>query len=86
METRRKEEKVATLLTFDHSGLLVAEKKTARLICATVTVRKFFSNLHVQSKEFKRNICKEYGKLVSLLNVSFYIDYFDIWVNTFFLD
>lgn len=32
VETRTKKEQVATLLTFDHSGLLVAEKKTARQI------------------------------------------------------
>ncbi|KAF8062832.1 hypothetical protein N665_1194s0006 [Sinapis alba] len=68
VETRTKNEQVATLLTFDHSGLLVAEKKTARQIGTTVTVRKLFSNLPVRSKEFKRNIRKEYGKLVSLLN------------------
>ncbi|KAG2312078.1 hypothetical protein Bca52824_023635 [Brassica carinata] len=68
VETRTKKEQVATLLTFDHSGLLVAEKKTARQIGTTVTVRKLFSNLPVRSKEFKRNIRKEYGKLVSLLN------------------
>ncbi|CAH2071956.1 unnamed protein product [Thlaspi arvense] len=68
VETRTKNEAVATLLTFDHSGLLTAEKKTARQIGTTVTVRKLFSNLPVRSKEFKRNIRKEYGKLVSLLN------------------
>ncbi|VVB07009.1 unnamed protein product [Arabis nemorensis] len=68
VETRTKNETVATLLTFDHSGLLVAEKKTARQIGTTVTVRNLFSNLPVRSKEFKRNIRKEYGKLVSLLN------------------
>ncbi|KAG2311990.1 hypothetical protein Bca52824_023547 [Brassica carinata] len=32
VETRTKKEHVATLLTFDHSGLLVAEKKIARQI------------------------------------------------------
>ncbi|XP_020878258.1 DNA mismatch repair protein PMS1 isoform X1 [Arabidopsis lyrata subsp. lyrata] len=68
VETRTKNEPVATLLTFDHSGLLTAEKKIARQIGTTVTVRKLFSNLPVRSKEFKRNIRKEYGKLVSLLN------------------
>ncbi|ESQ37908.1 hypothetical protein EUTSA_v10028404mg [Eutrema salsugineum] len=68
VETRTKNEPVATLLTFDHSGLLTAEKKTARQIGTTVTVRKLFTNLPVRCKEFKRNIRKEYGKLVSLLN------------------
>jgi len=70
VETRTKKESVATHLTFDHSGLVVAEKKTARQVGTTVTVSKLFSNLPVRSKEFSRNIRKEYGKLVSLLNVS----------------
>lgn len=68
VETRTKNESVATHLTFDHSGLLVAEKKTARKVGTTVTVKRLFSNLPVRSKEFSRNIRKEYGKLISLLN------------------
>ncbi|KAA8549170.1 hypothetical protein F0562_000854 [Nyssa sinensis] len=66
--TRTKNETVATHLTFDHSGLLTAERKIARQIGTTVTVKKLFSNLPVQSKEFCHNIHKEYGKLISLLN------------------
>ena len=69
IETKTKNEAVATHLTFDHSGLLIAEKKTARQIGTTVTVKKLFSNLPVRSKEFHRNIRKDYGKLISLLNV-----------------
>ena len=72
VETRTKNESVATRLTFDHSGLLREEKKTARQIGTTITVKKLFSNLPVRSKEFSRNIRKEYGKLISLLNVSLY--------------
>uniref|UniRef100_A0A2P2L3A1 DNA mismatch repair protein PMS1 n=3 Tax=Rhizophora mucronata TaxID=61149 RepID=A0A2P2L3A1_RHIMU len=68
VETRTKNESVATHLTYDHSGLLTAERKTARQIGTTVTVKKLFSNLPVRSKEFRRNIRKEYGKLISLLN------------------
>lgn len=68
VETRTKNESVATHLTFDHSGLLTAEKKTARQVGTTVTVKKLFCNLPVRSKEFSRNIRKEYGKLISLLN------------------
>lgn len=71
VETRTKNETVATHLTYDHSGSLAAEKKTARQIGTTVTVTKLFSNLPVRSKEFRRNIRNEYGKLISLLNVSF---------------
>ncbi|KAK8509841.1 hypothetical protein V6N13_093685 [Hibiscus sabdariffa] len=68
IETRTKNEPVATHLTFDHSGVLIAEKKIARQIGTTVTVKKLFSNLPVRSKDFHRNIRKEYGKLISLLN------------------
>ncbi|KAL2945411.1 DNA mismatch repair protein PMS1 [Bienertia sinuspersici] len=68
VETRTKNESVATHLTFDNSGQLVAESKTARKVGTTVTVKKLFSNLPVRSKEFSRNIRKEYGKLISLLN------------------
>ncbi|XP_048138350.1 DNA mismatch repair protein PMS1 isoform X2 [Rhodamnia argentea] len=68
VETRTKNESVATHLTFDHTGLLIAETKTARQVGTTVTVKKLFSNLPVRSKEFSRNIRKEYGKLISLMN------------------
>lgn len=70
VETRTVNEPVATHLTYDHSGVLAAERKTARQIGTTVTVKKLFSNLPVRSKEFRRNIRKEYGKLITLLNVS----------------
>ncbi|XP_020236909.1 DNA mismatch repair protein PMS1 [Cajanus cajan] len=68
VETRTVSEPVATHLTFDNSGVLVAERKTARQIGTTVMVKKLFFNLPVRSKEFSRNIRREYGKLVSLLN------------------
>lgn len=68
IETRTKDEPIGTHLTFAHSGLVTAEKKTARQVGTTVTVEKLFSNLPVRSKEFSRNIRREYGKLISLLN------------------
>nr|DAD33307.1 TPA_asm: hypothetical protein HUJ06_012158 [Nelumbo nucifera] len=68
VETRTKSEPAATHLTFDHSGLLISEKKIARQIGTTVTVDKLFSTLPVRGKEFSRNIRREYGKLISLLN------------------
>ncbi|KAK4418144.1 DNA mismatch repair protein PMS1 [Sesamum alatum] len=68
VETRTINEVVATHLTYDRTGLLTAERKTARQVGTTVTVKKLFSNLPVRSKEFRRNIRKEYGKLISLLN------------------
>uniref|UniRef100_A0A7N0TAC4 Uncharacterized protein n=1 Tax=Kalanchoe fedtschenkoi TaxID=63787 RepID=A0A7N0TAC4_KALFE len=68
VETRTKSELVGTQLTYDHSGVLMEEKKIARQIGTTVTVKKLFSTFPVRSKEFSRNIRREYGKLVSLLN------------------
>ncbi|KAL8214888.1 hypothetical protein R6Q57_004337 [Mikania cordata] len=68
VETRTQHEKVAAHLTFNRSGVLTDEKKTARQVGTTVTVKKLFSNLPVRCKEFHRNIRKEYGKLISLLN------------------
>ncbi|KAF9622071.1 hypothetical protein IFM89_029355 [Coptis chinensis] len=68
VETRTKDEPMATHLTFDHTGLLTCERKTARQIGTTVTVERLFSSLPVRSKEFSRNIRKEYAKLISLLN------------------
>nr|GMD66764.1 DNA mismatch repair protein PMS1 isoform X1 [Ipomoea batatas] len=68
VETRTRNEPVATHLIFNHSGLLIEETKTARQVGTTVTIKKLFSNLPVRSKEFHRNIRKEYGKLITLLN------------------
>nr|XP_009405473.2 PREDICTED: DNA mismatch repair protein PMS1 isoform X1 [Musa acuminata subsp. malaccensis]XP_018682495.1 PREDICTED: DNA mismatch repair protein PMS1 isoform X1 [Musa acuminata subsp. malaccensis] len=68
IETRTKNEPLGTHLIFDHYGLVTAEKKIARQVGTTVTVEKLFSTLPVRSKEFSRNIRREYGKLVSLLN------------------
>ncbi|KAL6505020.1 hypothetical protein OROGR_024837 [Orobanche gracilis] len=68
IETRTVNEIVATHLTYDRTGLLTAERKTARQVGTTVTVKKLFFSLPVRSKEFHRNIRKEYGKLISLLN------------------
>ncbi|XP_073054238.1 DNA mismatch repair protein PMS1 isoform X2 [Primulina eburnea] len=68
IETRSSSEVVATHLTYNRSGLLTAERKTARQVGTTVTIKKLFSYLPVRSKEFQRNIRKEYGKLIGLLN------------------
>lgn len=68
VETRTKNEPVGTHLTFDHSGLVKSERKTARQIGTTVTVEKLFSSLSVRRKEFSRNIRKEYAKLISVLH------------------
>ncbi|KAL6634679.1 hypothetical protein ACP70R_027350 [Stipagrostis hirtigluma subsp. patula] len=68
VETRTKDEPVGTHLEFEHSGVVLSERKTARQVGTTVTVEKLFSTLPVRSKEFSRNIRKEYGKVIALLN------------------
>ncbi|CAL0316198.1 unnamed protein product [Lupinus luteus] len=68
VETRTVNESVGSNLTFDHSGVLISESKIARKVGTTVTVKNLFANLPVRSKEFSRNVRREYGKLVSLLN------------------
>lgn len=69
IETRTKGEPIGTRLTYDHSGAVKTESKTARQVGTTVTVEKLFSTLPVRHREFSRNIRREYGKLISLLNV-----------------
>uniref|UniRef100_A0A0D9VHR0 DNA mismatch repair protein S5 domain-containing protein n=1 Tax=Leersia perrieri TaxID=77586 RepID=A0A0D9VHR0_9ORYZ len=68
VETRTKDEPVGTRLEFAHSGVVTGERKMARPVGTAVTVEKLFSTLPVRSKEFSRNIRKEYGKVISLLN------------------
>ncbi|XP_078429747.1 DNA mismatch repair protein isoform X2 [Wolffia australiana] len=68
VETRTINEAVGTRLKFDKYGLLMSETKVARQVGTTVTIEKLFSSLPVRFKEFIRNIRREYGKLVSLVN------------------
>ncbi|XP_047075892.1 DNA mismatch repair protein PMS1-like isoform X2 [Lolium rigidum] len=68
VETRTKDEQVGTHLEFEHSGVVTCERKIARQVGTTVTIEKLFSTLPVRGKEFSRNIRKEYGKVISLLN------------------
>ena len=80
---RSKDEPVGTHLEFEHSGVVVSERKTARQVVTTVTVEKLFSTLSIRSKEFSRNIRKEYGKVISLLNVSFYVSVYKFFFGMF---
>ncbi|XP_037447186.1 DNA mismatch repair protein PMS1-like isoform X3 [Triticum dicoccoides] len=68
VETRTKDESVGTHLEFEHSGVVISERKIARQVGTTVTIEKLFSTLPVRGKEFSRNIRKEYGKVISLLH------------------
>ncbi|KAG0603735.1 hypothetical protein M758_10G116800 [Ceratodon purpureus] len=65
--TRTKEEPVGARLMYDHSGALISQERVARAIGTTVAVSKLFSPLPVRYKEFNRNIRREYGRLLSIL-------------------
>ncbi|KAL3701529.1 hypothetical protein R1sor_019551 [Riccia sorocarpa] len=65
--TRTKDEAFGTRLVYDHSGVITSEEKVARAVGTTVSVGKLFSTLPVRHKEFNRNIRREYGRLLSIL-------------------
>ncbi|BFI23248.1 radial spoke head protein 10B [Marchantia polymorpha subsp. ruderalis] len=65
--TRTKDEAIATRLVYDHSGVIVSQEKLARAIGTTVSVSKLFATLPVRHKEFNRNIRREYGRLLTIL-------------------
>ena len=67
--TRTKEEAVGTRLEYDHSGVITSRESVARAVGTTVAISKLFSPLPVRYKEFNRNIRREYGRLLSVLQV-----------------
>jgi DNA mismatch repair ATPase MutL len=68
--TRTKEEAVGARLMYDHSGAVLSQNRVARAVGTTVAVSKLFSPLPVRYKEFNRNIRREYGRLLSILQVN----------------
>jgi DNA mismatch repair protein PMS2 len=67
--TRTKEEAIGTRLDYDHSGAITSQQSVARAVGTTVAVAKLFAPLPVRHKEFTRNIRREYGRLLSILQV-----------------
>lgn len=67
--TRTKEEAVGARLSYDRSGTLTSQESVARAVGTTVAVAKLFAPLPVRYKEFHRNIRREYGRLLSILQV-----------------
>ncbi|KAH9542752.1 hypothetical protein CY35_13G024300 [Sphagnum magellanicum] len=65
--TRTKEEAIGTRLDYDHSGAITSQQSVARAVGTTVAVAKLFAPLPVRYKEFTRNIRREYGRLLSIL-------------------
>lgn len=65
--TRTTEEVVAKKLDFDSMGVLVHQEDVARAVGTTVAVRNLFKPLPVRHREFKRNLKREYAKMLSVL-------------------
>ena len=67
ISTRHESAVLGTLLTYDHSGVILTRSNTARPVGTTVTIRDIFSTMPVRQKEFQRNIKKEYNKMISVI-------------------
>ncbi|GAA5849218.1 hypothetical protein JCM8547_006479 [Rhodosporidiobolus lusitaniae] len=58
---------VGTSLTFEHSGRCIVGGKAARNKGTTVKVERLFENLPVRRKELQKNVKREFGKAVELV-------------------
>ncbi|NXX19836.1 PMS2 endonuclease, partial [Podargus strigoides] len=65
--TCHKSAKVGTRLVFDHNGKITQKTPFPRQHGTTVNIQQLFYTLPVRHKEFQRNIKKEYGKMVQVL-------------------
>ena len=66
--TKVQGEECGVTLEFDPHGDLVRETLTARSVGTTISVQDLFHSLPVRHKEFKKNIKRDYSKLVTLLH------------------
>ncbi|XP_042870177.1 mismatch repair endonuclease PMS2-like [Penaeus japonicus] len=66
--TRHESQSVGTKLVYNHNGKLISKTPCPRQVGTTVTLQNLFSTLPVRHKEFQRNIKKEFGKMVQVLN------------------
>ncbi|KAK3250410.1 MutL mismatch-repair protein pms1 [Cymbomonas tetramitiformis] len=58
---------MATRVEYDHEGKICTQATAARAVGTLVCVKDLFATLPVRHKEFKRNLKREYGRLISLL-------------------
>ena len=65
--TRTEGSDAGTKVTYDAEGGVQSRSVVARAVGTTVSVRDVFARLPVRHKELKRNIKREYGKLLHLL-------------------
>lgn len=67
ISTRRACDGNGSRLEFDTSGELVFSSPVSHAVGTTVSVKDVFRNLPVRQEEFVRNIKREYGKLLPLV-------------------
>ena len=67
--TKTENEDAGSKLEFDSQGDVASVSKCPREKGTTVMVNEMFYSLPVRQEEFHRNIKKEYGKLVPILQV-----------------
>ncbi|OXU28830.1 hypothetical protein TSAR_016825 [Trichomalopsis sarcophagae] len=65
--TRHSTSQYAFDLQFNKDGILIQKQECARNQGTTVNVSNIFKNLPVRSKEFEKNIKKEYTKMIQIL-------------------
>lgn len=65
--TRTRHEDAGTRIEYDHRGEIARRETVARPVGTTVTLRHIFKTLPVRHKEFTRNVKREYGKLLTLM-------------------
>lgn len=54
-------------LEYDHQGHLASRSSVARSVGTTIQLSNLFGSLPVRLREFKRNIKRDYGKALSLI-------------------
>uniref|UniRef100_H3ALW2 Mismatch repair endonuclease PMS2 n=1 Tax=Latimeria chalumnae TaxID=7897 RepID=H3ALW2_LATCH len=65
--TCHKSAAVGTRLAYDHNGKIIQKVPHPRRQGTTVSIQQLFSTLPVRHKEFQRNIKRDYGKMVQVL-------------------
>ncbi|XP_037557484.2 LOW QUALITY PROTEIN: mismatch repair endonuclease PMS2-like [Dermacentor silvarum] len=65
--TRHKDAAQATLLKYDHHGVITSKSPCARDRGTTVSLHNLFTTLPVRHREFLANLKREFGKMVTLL-------------------
>ena len=66
--TRVEGEECGSKLEYGNDGKLISEVAAARSVGTTVAVRDLFHSLPVRYREFKKNLKRDYSRLVSMLH------------------